>query len=240
MIHRLALSLAAVLLAACSPCLAQRAAEPDVELPAGINDRFLDPELNANEFVERFERDGREPYMARQAIVEALAIKPGMRVADIGAGTGLFTVLFSEQVGRQGWVYAVDISPRFVEHIASRAQEAGLKNITAVLCDQDSINLPPGSIDLAFVCDTYHHFEYPTDTVESIYQALRPGGRLVLLDFKRDEATSSEWILGHVRAGQDVFAQEICSEGFQLAAEPEVEGLHENYLLIFRKPDAAE
>lgn len=217
-----------------SPVL--RAQETAVELPPGINDNFLDPEMNPAEWVERFERDGREPYEARGSILRTLAIEPGMRVADVGAGTGLFTVLFSDAVGDEGWVYAVDISPRFVEHIATRAEEAGIENVTAVLCDEDSVNLPPESIDLAFVCDTYHHFEHPESTVGSLYRALKPGGRLVVIDFVRTEGVSSDWILGHVRAGREVFQREIEATGFVLAAEPKVDGLVENYMLVFRKP----
>jgi ubiquinone/menaquinone biosynthesis C-methylase UbiE len=226
-----------MLLAHCPPALSQSTTAPAVELPEGINDRFLDPRLNADEFVERFERDGREAYEARNAILKAVGVRSGMHVADVGAGTGLFTVLFSREVGSNGWVYAVDISPKFVEHIATRAQEAGIHNITPVLCDQDSVNLPPESIDVAFVCDTYHHFAYPTDTAGSIYRALRPGGTLVVVDFIRDAATSSDWILGHVRAGKDVFTREIQSVGFEPPQEPVVEGLRENYLLVFRKAE---
>lgn len=237
---RLALPMAVLFSLMGNVSFAQPAAPTGVELPEGINDRFLDPDLDATDFVNRFERDGREAYAARDAILQATGVRPGMRVADIGAGTGLFTVLFANEVGEQGWVYAVDISPKFVEHIANRAQDAGLENITPVLCDQDSANLPPRSIDLAFVCDTYHHFEFPAATVGSIYRALRPGGKLVIVDFVRDEETSSEWILGHVRAGQDVFTSEILAVGFEPPEQPTVEGLVENYLLVFLKPEEIE
>lgn len=218
----------------CVPAFAQPAA---VALPEGINDKFLDPKMNPEEWAKRFERDGREAYEARNEILAALDLQPGMRVADVGAGSGLFTVLFSSAVGDEGWVFAVDISSNFVQHIANRAQAAGINNITPVLCDEDSVNLPAESIDLAYVCDTYHHFEHPEKTVASIYKALRPGGRLVVVDFVREEGVSSEWTLGHVRAGKDVFTQEILSTGFELADEPKLKGLNENYLLVFRKPE---
>ncbi|WP_442483809.1 class I SAM-dependent methyltransferase [Aeoliella sp. SH292] len=207
-----------------------------VELPADINKNFLDPELNPEEWTEKFEQDGREAYEARNFILEAVGIQSGMRVADVGAGTGLFTVLFSEAVGDQGWVYAVDIAPNFIEHIAQRAKEAGIANITPVLCSDQSINLPPESIDIAYVCDTYHHFEHPTATVASIYKALKPGGKLIVVDFVREEGISSDWILGHVRAGKEVFKAEIISTGMEFVAEPKIETMEENYLLVFRKP----
>lgn len=231
--RRFSLLLLAVALVSCSFSFAQPAA---VAVPEGINARFLDPEMNPEEWTQRFERDGREAYEARNQILAALGLEPGMRVADVGAGTGLFTVLFSDAVGDEGWVFAVDIAPKFIEHIATRAQSAGINNITPVLCDEDSVNLPADSIDLAYVCDTYHHFEHPEKTVTSIYKALRPGGRLVVVDFIREEGVSSEWTLSHVRAGKEVFKGEVLSTGFELADEPKLQALNENYLLVFRKP----
>jgi predicted methyltransferase len=229
---------------AASTSLAQRVAAPSsapnrsAAPAADINARFLDPQLDPREWINRFEVESREVFAARQAIARAAAIKDGQTVADIGAGTGLFTLLFAHETGSAGWVYAVDISPRFVEHIAGRADKGGVTNVTPVLCTQSSVSLPPASIDVAFVCDTYHHFEHPAQTLASIYRALRPGGRLVVVDFIREEGVSSDWILNHVRAGKAVVTREIESAGFQLLAEPDVQGLTENYVLAFQKPSA--
>ena len=221
-----------------TPAEAPAAAAPaeSSKPPAGINDSFTDPEIDVQSLVNRFERDGREPFAARQAILKAMDLKPGMRVADVGAGSGLFTVLFADAVGDDGWVYAVDIAPKIVGFIAERADKAGIENITPVLCDQNSVNLAPESVDVLFVCDVYHHFESPADTNRTLFRALRPGGRLVLIDFVRDPATSSEWLLNHVRAGKQTFRAELEEAGFELLAEPEVPGLTENYLLMFSKP----
>ena len=102
-----------------------------------------------------------------------------------------------------------------------------------VLAAPDSVNLRPGSIDVAFIADTYHHFEFPQKTMASIHRALRPGGRVVVIDFHRIEGVSSEWVLNHVRAGQEVFRGEIESAGFRLVEEPKF--LKENYYMIFEK-----
>ncbi|MBZ0185894.1 MAG: hypothetical protein K8F91_06530, partial [Candidatus Obscuribacterales bacterium] len=83
-----------------------------------LNQRFLGPDLNIEKYIKKFEGEDRDVYRARAAIMQALAIEPKTKVADIGAGTGLFTRLFCQQVGSQGWVYAVDISPGFIDHIA--------------------------------------------------------------------------------------------------------------------------
>lgn len=208
---------------------------PATTTPVGINDAFLDARLDPNEWINRFEVESREVFTARQAIVRTVGFKPGNIVADIGAGTGLYTVLFAHAASPNGWVYAVDIAPRFVEHIATRAAEAGITNVTPVLCTQTSVSLPPASIDVAFVCDTYHHFEHPADTLASIHQALRPAGRLVVVDFKREEGVSSEWVMSHVRAGKEVVIEEIEAAGFRLLVEPQLPGLAENYLLIFQR-----
>jgi ubiquinone/menaquinone biosynthesis C-methylase UbiE len=141
----------------------------------GINDPFKDPDVA--KFVGTFEGESREIFTARDKVVAACDLKPGMIVADMGAGTGLFTRLFAKAVGPDGQVYAVDIAPKFLEHIQKTAREAGLKNVTPVLCNQDSADLPPNSVDLIFVCDTYHHFEFPQRTLASLHRALKPGGR---------------------------------------------------------------
>ena len=79
-------------------------------------------------------------------------------------------------------------------------------NVVGVLCGQDSCGLPPDSIDIAYICDTYHHFEFPSKTMRSIHRALKPGGQVVLVDFHVVKGVSSDFVMGHVRAGQDVFA----------------------------------
>jgi ubiquinone/menaquinone biosynthesis C-methylase UbiE len=154
-------------------------------------------------------------------------------VADIGAGSGLFTLLFAKRVGPRGEVIAVDIVPEFLEQIRQRAAAAGFKNVRTVLATEQSVELPPRSVDLAFVCDTYHHFEYPRNSLASIHRALKPGGELVLVEFKRVPGGSSDWVLNHVRAGEEVFTAEIEAAGFKKTGRADF--LRENYLVRFRK-----
>src|SRR6478672_7904797 len=135
------------------------AAGQEKSVNPGINRQFENP--NIAEFISRFERDGRDPYDHRFQVVEAIGLKRGMVIADIGAGTGLFTRLFSPHVGAEGMVYAVDIAENFVKHIERQAAADGMKNIKGVVCTAESVNLSPESIDVAFICDVYHHFEFP-------------------------------------------------------------------------------
>ncbi len=199
----------------------------------GINDPFKNPDVE--KFTKTFEGESRELFVHREKVVKAIGLKSGMVVADIGAGTGLYTRLFAKEVGTEGQVFAVDISAKFLEQIQKTSREAKLKNVTPVLCNADSVDLPPNSIDLAYICDTYHHFEFPERTMLSLHRALKPGGRLVLIDFHRIPGKSSEWTLKHVRAGQEVFEKEILSCGFKKTDEIK-DILKENYFVIFTKP----
>ena len=198
----------------------------------GINDSFENPDVG--QYVERFEREGREVYDQREKIIEACGLKPGMAVADIGAGTGLFTRLLAEAVGSEGKVFAVDISDEFIEHIDKAAKAEGLTQIETVLCQADSVNLEPASVDVVFICDTYHHFEFPYKTMSSIHRALKPGGRVILVEFARVEGQSSDWILGHVRAGEEVFTNEVLETGFE-KIDVLKEFFEESYLVRFKR-----
>lgn len=203
----------------------------------GINEKFLDPELKVDDWLKRFEVESREVFHARKAVLEACAIQPGMHVADIGAGTGLHTRLFAQKTGPKGWVHAVEINANFLTHIQARAKQEGQRNISTVLCPEDSIGLPPNSIDLAFLCDVYHHFEYPMSSLASLKRALKPGGTLIVIDFIRIEGQTREWVMGHVRAGEEVFRKEIEDAGLRFDAKLTVPGLEENYCLRFVKPE---
>lgn len=230
--HAAAASLGALLLL--SACATRPAPAPEPSVRPGVNESYLDPDLEVSEWVERFEREGREIYDHREAIAAAAQIQPGWDIADIGAGTGLFIPHFSQAVGPGGTVYAVDIVPGFLEHIEERAAQAGLQNVETILATERSAELPPDSIDLAFICDVYHHFEYPQSTLASLHRALRPGGQIFMVEFKREPGVSSEWAMNHVRAGQEEFTREIEAAGFEKIGEVE-DLLEDNYILRFRK-----
>lgn len=197
----------------------------------GINKPFENP--NVKEYVGKFEGESREVFAKRKEIVAACKLKPGMVVADVGAGTGLFTRMFARAVGPKGRVYAVDIAPRFVAHVEKTCKDVGLTNVTGVVCTPTSAKLPKDAIDLVFICDTYHHFEYPYRTLASLHSALKPGGQLILIDFKRIKGVSSDWIMGHVRAGQEVFTREVAESGFRPIGEEKF--LKDNYLVRFER-----
>jgi ubiquinone/menaquinone biosynthesis C-methylase UbiE len=179
-----------------------------------INLHYQNPDVA--QWRQVFERNGREIWDHRHTILQSLRLKQGQRVADIGTGTGFFALMIGRAVGPSGRVYAVDIAQNFVDAAVARAQAAGLSNVSGVVNDQHSVKLAPASIDLAFISDTYHHFEYPQSTLASIYQALKPGGEMVVIDFRREPGHSSPWVLDHVRAGETQVVDEIEAQGFTL------------------------
>lgn len=219
-----------ILLTALYPVAAPALVNEDSVRP-GINEAYESTDFNL--WVSRFERPGREVFDRRREIVRAAGIKPGMTVADVGAGTGLFTWLFAEKVGRQGKVYAVDISKVFVDNMRRLVKEKQLPQVEVIHNVPRSAALDEQSVDIAFLCDTYHHFEYPKSMLKSIHYALKPKGILLLVDFQRAEGVSSDWVMGHVRAGRETVINEIRSMGFELINEPL--RLDVNYMLRFRK-----
>ena len=156
-----------------------------------------------------------------------------MVVADIGAGTWLFTRLFALTVEPGGTVYAVDISKTFIDNILRTSRENGLTNVKGIVNTQKDVSLPADSIDLAFITDTYHHFEYPRSTMASIHKALRKDGRVIIIDFRRDPRISSDWVMRHVRGNKDQVIEELREAGFRLVDDKPL--MRANYFLEFVK-----
>jgi ubiquinone/menaquinone biosynthesis C-methylase UbiE len=206
--------------------------------PPDINKPFQNPDVDA--YIKRFETESREVYAQREAIVRAVGLKPGMAVADLGAGTGLFSRLFADRVGPKGKVYAVDISAPFLKHIEAESKKRGQTQVRTIQGTQDATNLPQGSVDVAFICDVYHHLEQHEKIQESIHQALRPGGRLVVVEFDRRQGVSTDFILKHVRADKAKFLAEIAAAGFEPIKTSEPPPLKENFFAEFRRLDRAK
>lgn len=192
----------------------------------GKGGKFEDPEL-------------REVAAIKSDLLKSLGSLKTLRVADVGAGSGLFLESFSVAVGNEGTVYAIDISPGFVEHLRDTVAAKQLGNVQVLQSQAKSTGLSPASVDLAFVCDVYHHFLYPKATLASIRSALDEDGRLVVVDFHRDPELvtdhSAEWAVEHIRAGKAVFRHEIESAGFRLVCDIKVTGASGNYCMVFEK-----
>ena len=215
-------------------------ASEETSVAPGINSRYTADNVDLDRWVSRFSGESREVYVARFEVVEALGLEPGDRIADVGAGTGLYTQLLANSVGPSGKVYAVDISQPFLDFIAENAAEDGYENVETILGEDHTSNLPDASVDVIFHCDTYHHFEYPKTMTADLARALAPGGEMFVIDFERIPGVTSSFLLGHVRADKETVTSEIEASGFELVEQIHLEGLSENYMLRFRKRESLE
>lgn len=206
-------------------------------VPPGINDFWRGGDIDP--LIDRLERESREIYRERLNLAALAGPPAGAIIADVGAGSGFMALEFAALVGDNGTVYAVDINPAMLDDVLRKAAAKGMTNVRKVLSSEDSVNLAPDSVDMVFLCDTYHHFEYPQPMMRSIYEALRPGGQLVLVELKRIPGESEPWMLEHVRAGEEVFKREIVQAGFELTNSHYSPYLKDNYVLRFRKPLAS-
>jgi len=209
------------------PSYAQQAADKE------LNGRFESKDLDVQVWVKRFEGEGREVFDYRNEIVKAIGMQPGQAIADVGAGTGLFEPLFANKVGSKGTVYAVDISPNFIQYIKTRAKERGLTQVKTILNSERSAELPANSVDFIFVCDTYHHFVYYQDMLASFHSALRAGGQLIIVEFDKVPGKSPDFIMQHVRATKQEVTAEIEAAGFKLSGDIPIAGFKQNFMRRF-------
>lgn len=200
-----------------------------------INARFVSKKMNPKQWKGRFENPKREVFKNRDAIVKEIGLKPGMALADVGAGSGAFLTPFVKAVGPKGKVYVVDISPNFVKFLRKRAKKEGYKQVKVIHSTTTSTKLPANSVDVIFLCDTYHHFDKAKQMVTDFHQALRKNGTLVIVDFKRIPGVSSKWILGHVKVNEQQVTAEVLANGFTLQRKVNLPVLKQNYMLIFKK-----
>jgi protein-L-isoaspartate O-methyltransferase len=135
-------------------------------------------------WLERAEREQEE---APSKAIEALELKPGMVIADIGAGSGYYTSRLAKKVAPSGRVYATDIQPGMIELLNRRVTGEGLTNVETILGAMDDPRLPPASIDLAIMVDVYHELQQPQVFLQRLRPAFKPGGRLVLLEFRKED-----------------------------------------------------
>ena len=134
------------------------------------------------------EREEREKEERGDLLMRELALRPGMVVADVGAGTGYYARRMSPLVGAAGTVFAVDVQPEMIAMLTDLAKKAGLANIKPVLGAADNVKLADASIDLAIMVDVYHELEFPYEVMESIVRALKPGGRVAYVEYRAEDA----------------------------------------------------
>lgn len=135
-----------------------------------------------------FDDPKRAEWQQPATIVQALSLAPGMMVADVGAGTGYFEHALGTAVGPRGVVLAVEVEPNLVTHLRARAEREGTANVIPVLGSTTDPRLPAGRVDRILYVDTYHHLDDRVDYFRRLRAALAPGGRIVIVDWKKEEA----------------------------------------------------
>ena len=243
------LAVATIVLAlACTPAIGCGAADQPAEpaesddpatatnepVLADPNERYGNAE-GREAALGAFESPDRESYQMTPEIMEALALQPGMAVADVGAGSGYFTRELAKLVTPGGKIYAVDVVKEFLDELDRRADDAGIDNIETILSEVDDPMLPPASVDLIFAGDAYHHFMDPTPMLEGMRAALKPGGRMAIVDWKRQsnpafERSGLDWE-EHIRLGEQGTIDEITAHGFELVETHDF--LEWQFFLIF-------
>ena len=133
------------------------------------------------------ERDEREAEENPTKLLELFELKPADRIADIGVGPGYHTRRIAPIVGDEGQVYAVDIQPEMLDILIRGLTQAGITNVTPVLGEIEDTKLPPNLIDMAFMVDVYHECSHPFEMIQSICRALKPGGRLILVEYRKED-----------------------------------------------------
>ena len=184
-----------VCLLATGTVLAQPAAFAQRYTPApvsadGIGKRYMEREIAAVmgwQGAAWLEREEREREERTDLLLAALALRPGMVVADIGAGTGYLSRRMAPTVMPGGKVWAVDVQPEMISMLQASARSSGLTQIEARLSSADDVKLPAASVDLAIMVDVYHELAYPYEVMASVLKALKPGGRVVFVEYKAED-----------------------------------------------------
>ena len=156
--------------------------------PDGIGKYYMDREIArvmGHQAMRWLEREGREKAEKPQAVVEHLDLQPTDTVADLGTGTGYFAFRIANLVP-EGKVYAVDIQPEMLDVVDRIKEENNITNVITILGTEDNPNLPKNSIDLALMVDAYHEFAYPREMMSNLYDSLKPGGKVILVEYRKE------------------------------------------------------
>lgn len=210
--------------------------------PNGIGKFYMGREIahvmgyQAAGWLDRPEREEEERL---SLLIEALQLKPGMTVADIGAGSGRISVMMAREVAPKGRVMAVDIQDEMLTLLKNKARQLKVTNITPVLSTAKSPRLEPGSVDLALMVDVYHEFNFPYEMMQSLAAAMKPGGRVVLVEYRKEDPEVRRRIkLVHTMTEKQV-RTELEQPEFGLKWKKTLKPLPLQHIIVFEKQPAA-
>ncbi len=241
--HLVAMAILAALMGSLVPAQAQAPiASPDPATlyqrragsPDGIGKWYMGREISqvmgwqGAEWLERAEREREE---RTDLLLPMLRLKPGMVVADVGAGSGYFSRRLAAAVGPKGRVFAVDVQPEMVRMLEALAKRPGLGTIQPVLGSATDVKLAPASIDLALMVDVYHELEHPYEVLASLVRAVKPGGQVVFVEYRAEDDRVPIKVL-HKMSEAQVKAE---AARHALVWERTVPGLPWQHVIVFRR-----
>jgi ubiquinone/menaquinone biosynthesis C-methylase UbiE len=203
--------------------------------PNGINKWYMGRQIAqvmSHFGIGWLEREEREQEEKTAQLMKNLAVQPGQVIADISAGSGYHSSLLSKMVGN-GKVYAVDVEPEMIAFLNERIKREGKKNIIPVLSTEKTVSLPANSMDMMLLVDVYHEFSFPYEMAISMLEALKPGGKLVLVEFRAEDPNVPIKTIHKMSQQQAV--KEFKAAGFTF--EKNISNLPWQHCLIFRKPN---
>jgi len=168
--------------------------------------------------AEMLNKKASDPKNKPDQIIEAIALKHGQSIADIGSGGGYFSLRFAKMVGKEGRVYAVDIKPEFLEYVKNSAREEGLDNVIPMLVSGDKLDLPEKGLDLIFMRNVTHHIPNRVEYFKSLKRFLKPNGRIVIIEYKKGKIFTFRRLFGHY-VPKETIIQEMEEAGYLLKRE---------------------
>jgi precorrin-6B methylase 2 len=180
------------------------------------------------------ERTSREREERLSLLIKSLKLKPGMTVADIGAGSGVISFLMSDQVGARGKVIAVDIQDEMLARLKKRAKARGITNVVPHKGTTKSPKLKPGTVDLAILVDVYHEFDFPYEMTLELAKSLKPGGRIVLVEYRMEDRTVPIKLVHKMTQAQA--QRELLQSAFGLKWKETIGILPWQHVIVFEKP----
>jgi protein-L-isoaspartate O-methyltransferase len=198
--------------------------------------RDLSRKAWSNGYLWMLERDQREEYQKKDEILAALELKPGMFVADVGAGSGYFTVPLAQAVGDDGTVLATDIRQQMLDHIARRVRIEKLDNVELLLAEPGDPMLPKAKADLILMVDVYHYIQERTAFGEKLLEALAPGGRLVIIDFIPKPWEERPWgPPPQQHLSEETLTADLAEAGFRVLAKHDF--LEEQFFVVYGREE---
>jgi ubiquinone/menaquinone biosynthesis C-methylase UbiE len=201
--------------------------------PNGINKWYMGRQIAhvmSHYGIDWLEREEREMEENTTLLLKNLAVKPGMVVADIGAGSGYHSALLSKMVGT-GKVFAVDVEPEMIAYLNARIKQEKLSRIVPVLSTEQKVSLPENTIDMMLLVDVYHEFSFPYEMALSMRAALKPGGKLVLVEFRAEDPTVPIKTIHKMSEAQAI--KEFKAAGFTF--DKNIDNLPWQHCMVFTK-----